>query len=123
MAKILIIDDDSEISGLLSKLLQRKKYDVIAVNRGAEGVAKFNEGGIDLVITDIVMPDIGGLEVIRLLKNTKNTVKIIAMSGGALINSGTYLTMAKQLGAKYAFNKPFDLNEFMNAINSLLTEG
>jgi DNA-binding response OmpR family regulator len=120
MAKILIIDDDNEIVGLLAKLLQRKNYEVLVANRGADGVAIFNSDEIDLVITDIVMPDIGGLEVIRLLKNANSDAKIIAMSGGALINSGTYLTMAKQLGAKFAFQKPFDLNEFMNAINSVL---
>ncbi len=120
MAKILIIDDDNDIAGLLTKLLKRKNFDVLVANSGADGISIFNKGEIDLVVTDIVMPDIGGLEVIRILKNTDKNVKIIAMSGGALINSGTYLTMAKQLGAKYAFQKPFDLNEFMTAIISML---
>jgi len=120
MAKILIIDDDPEITGLLSKLLSRKNYDVKTVNKGLDGVAEYSKDNYNVVITDIVMPDIGGLEVIRLIKNTDKKANIIAMSGGALINSGTYLTMAKQLGAKYVFSKPFDLNEFINAITNLL---
>jgi len=120
MSKILIVDDDPEISGLLYKLLSRKNYEVFVASSGADAILIYNANPIDLIITDIVMPEIGGLEVIRIVRGMNETLPIIAMSGGALINSGTYLTMAKQLGAKYAFQKPFDLNEFSMAVKSLI---
>jgi CheY-like chemotaxis protein len=74
----------------------------------------------DLVITDIVMPEKEGLETIIHIHKNNPAVPIIAVSGGARIEPGSYLDIAKQLGAKYTFTKPINRSELIAAIKACL---
>ena len=75
----------------------------------------------DLVITDIVMPENDGLEVIIALRCNYPETKVIAMSGGGYVNSRDYLLMAKELGASMALSKPFEYNILQSEIRRLLS--
>lgn len=86
MARVLIVDDESSIRGLLRQAFEMNGFEVVEASNGTEAVRTFGEGGIDLVITDIIMPDKEGLESIMDLKEIDPDVKIIAMSGGGRLS-------------------------------------
>lgn len=121
MAKILIVDDDREILGMLKRLLERNNHEVIEAVNGTEAIKLYRKNPADLIITDIVMPEIGGLEILRVLQGEYPNLKLIAISGGALIGPGTYLKMAKQLGAIKTFTKPFNIKDLQETVNEALT--
>ncbi len=122
MKKILIIDDEEKILEMLSAMLGKEGYDVIVALDGDEGLRLYRETGADLVITDIVMPEKQGLEIIHVLKKEFPGVKIIAMSGGSYIEPEPYLDLAEDLGVEYTFAKPFDTVEFLDAVRTVLDE-
>jgi YesN/AraC family two-component response regulator len=122
MAKILVIDDETPIAIMVKRMLEKVGHEVeIAIN-GNEGLTIFEKFHPDLLITDIVMPEKEGLELIFELRKKNPELKIIAISGGGRFQYEGYLTSAKHLGANMVFQKPFDHKEFMKSINDLLNE-
>jgi YesN/AraC family two-component response regulator len=120
MASILIIDDDAQILKMLRQILERESYDVTEASNGKEGLRLYRENPADLVITDIIMPEKEGIEIIIELKRDYPDVKIIAISGGGRINPEDYLNIAKKLGAHRIFAKPVERKELLNAVRELL---
>jgi CheY-like chemotaxis protein len=121
MARILLIDDDDSFRTMLRLTLVHFGYTVIEARNGKEGLALFKEANADLVITDIVMPEKEGLEVLMELRRKQPPpVKIIAISGGARVNIADNLRMAKLLGAAKVLTKPFSNEALIAAINELL---
>jgi CheY-like chemotaxis protein len=120
MASILIIDDDLEILQVYSEILEREGYDVLAASDGREGMRLCRNRHVDLVITDIIMPEKEGLETIIELRRDLPHVKIIAMSGGGQIGAGQYLPLAEKLGAQHTLDKPFTAVELLEAISEVL---
>ncbi len=120
MTHILIIDDDEQILTMLSQVLAKEGYEITTAIDGRQGIELYKEIRADLVITDIVMPDMEGLEAIRKLRKENNDIKIIALSGGGFVDPDEYLKIAKQFGAKYAFAKPVDLKKLKTTIKELL---
>ena len=94
MAKILVIDDDPSILTMLKKMLEREGYEVDTACNGSEGLDKIEDSPPDLLITDIVMPEKEGMELIFHLRRKKPELKIIAISGGGRFNYEGYLTSA-----------------------------
>ena len=80
----------------------------------------YKDEDIDIVLTDIVMPDMEGIETIRELRKINPDVKIIAFSGGGSLSPDSYLKIAASMGANYTFTKPFDLNELKETVKKLL---
>ncbi|MBN2011211.1 response regulator [candidate division KSB1 bacterium] len=119
-ARILVIDDDMEIRDMITSLLERADYDVIAAENGKEGMKQFSSKPTDLVITDIVMPEKEGIETIQELRGKYPNVKIIAISGGGRISANDWLKLAQAFGADIILSKPFRPNELLEAISSLL---
>lgn len=119
MAKILVIDDDPRIAELLLQILKSEKHDVIKALDGCEAEKKFKEFKPEIVITDIVMPEKEGTELIMLFKKMVPGIKIIAISGGGIIGPKSYLEVAKKIGANYTFTKPFNIDDIIKAINDL----
>jgi DNA-binding NtrC family response regulator len=120
MAQILIIDDEVTIRDLLIKILEREGYETMNASNGKEGVKLYRENPVDLVITDLIMPEKEGIETIMELRRDFRDVKIIAMSGGGKIDPETYLQIAKTLGAIETLAKPFDLKKVLKTVQELL---
>jgi len=122
MACILIIDDEPSIRELLSAMFTLEGYDVVEAADGDKGMRLLREKPSELVITDLIMPDKEGIEIIIELRRDFPDVKIIAMSGGGVIEAEDYLHMAKRLGAHRIFKKPFRITEMLKAVKELLNQ-
>ncbi len=120
MAKILIIDDSVDFRRMLNRLLTREKYQVVEASNGDEGLAAYHQDQIDLVITDIFMPDKDGLETVMELRNINPDVKIIAVSGGGTKVKLNYLPQIEDFGVQKTFEKPFVNDELLVAVRELL---
>ncbi len=118
MKRILIIEDNEQVRGLLSKTLKREGYEVTEASDGKAGMKAFIENPVQLVVTDIFMPEKDGLEVIRELKRDFPGVNIIAMSGDGF-QPEIYLYAACKLGVNRIFLKPVEQKKFVEAVNEL----
>ncbi|MBK7132704.1 MAG: response regulator [Bacteroidales bacterium] len=121
MPGILIVEDDKELREMLKVSLIRHKYSVLEATDGKDAISHFKPSIIDLVVTDLIMPEEDGLKVIMKLRELKPQLKIIAISGGGKAGPGSYLKLAKALGADAVFSKPFSINDLVSKIESLLT--
>lgn len=122
MSRILIIDDDHHILIMTKKMLERAGFEVELASNGNEGLELFKMMPIDLVITDIIMPEKEGLETIRAMKRLRADLKIIAMSGGGKISSNNYLDTAKIFGATRGLGKPFSQKQMVSTVHELLSD-
>ena len=120
MTRILIIDDDVQILKMLKRALEGEDYEVIEAADGNQGLKLYREDPTDLVITDIIMPEKEGVELIMELRNESPDVKIIAISGGGRLDPAQHLRIAKAAGAQYAFIKPVERKELLQAVGELL---
>jgi CheY-like chemotaxis protein len=109
MARILVIDDDEPVRTTVRETLEHFGHTVIEARNGTEGLALFSHAHADLVITDIVMPEKDGLEVLRELRSMRPSVKIIAISGAGRDRGAVYLNTAKLMGAATVLPKPLHL--------------
>ena len=114
MARILVIDDDELIRSLLRIALEGAGHEVLEASNGRLGLELYREKSADLIITDIAMPEMNGLEMmLDLTKNFLNA-KVIAISG--VLESEGQLKVARLLGARQTFQKPFDMRKLLGAI-------
>jgi len=120
MFSILLVEDDDQLRTLLKSLLTSSGYEVSEALNGTGALAMYARNRFDLVITDLVMPDIDGLEVIMELLRRDKSAKIIAISGGGINRGVEYLKIAQKLGAKLTLSKPFGNEEFLAAVSLLL---
>ena len=121
MSNILVVDDDAAMRDLLSDILETEGYKIFTAETGIEASAIYESNNIDLIITDLVMPKKGGIELIMELKKRDPDIKVIAISGG----SGTtgrfdYLPVAKLLGATEIIAKPFQIAEIRAQVAKML---
>ena len=122
MAKILVLDDEAAILLMIKKMLERAGHEVDVALNGSDGMELFEKNKFDLLITDIIMPQKDGLEVVLELRKKYPDLKIIAISGGGRIHPEGYLPSAKHFGADLIFQKPLVQKEFLLAVSSLLKE-
>jgi CheY-like chemotaxis protein len=120
MARILLIEDNDAIRTLLRENLELAGHTVIEARDGNEGLDLFRRAGADLVVTDIVMPEREGLEVLRALRTSHPSLKVIAISGGGQGSGAAYLDAARLLGAAKVLLKPFPTAVLLAAIDELL---
>jgi CheY-like chemotaxis protein len=120
-AKILVIDDEEAVVRVLTQLLERAGYEVASTQSAKDGFWIQRENSADLIIMDIFMPDVNGLEAIQRLKKTYPDTPIFAISGGSTMAGRDCLELAQEKGADYAFRKPFKAAEFVAAIGDALT--
>jgi len=117
MVEILIIDDESQIRRLISRILRGAGHSVREAENGSEGLRLFEERRPALVVTDIVMPETEGIEMIRTMHRAAPEMPILAVSGGS---SPVYLRAATELGAMAALEKPFFPDQLLAAVTKLL---
>jgi len=121
MSRLILVEDDPQVRGMLSETLQQEGYEVVEAANGKEAVAIYRQKPADLVITDIIMPEQDGVETIHALRREFPEVKVIAISGGSANIRGDYLLgTANALGAVKTFNKPVDMNELLETVKEVL---
>ena len=120
MHTILIVEDDESYRSMLTYALEAEGYKVFVAPGGLEAKNILQVLMPDLIITDIIMEDMNGFEVMIHAKEQYPKVKVIAISGGGSIGPEEYLKVAKRLGAELSIMKPFSLEEITNAVSSLL---
>lgn len=120
MARILLIDDDDAVREMLRLMLLQLGHSIVEAKDGQEGLDLFHPADPDLVMTDLVMPGMGGLEVVQRLRSQRPDLKILAMSGGGPPGSGSCLKAATAAGASAVLAKPFPYDGLAAALRNLL---
>lgn len=120
MARVLVVDDEPRVVGVLKRYLERIGYEVATAANGHEALAAVEQGTIDVMLTDINMPDMNGIEVLNHLRQKGLSVAVIAMSGGGLLSKEMLLATAGTLGAVATLTKPFDLEELKATLEDVL---
>lgn len=120
MKKLLVIDDDEQFREFMRDALTDQGYEVILADNGSEGMRSATELSPDLVITDIVMPEKEGVEVLMELRTNDKNLPVIAMSGYNKGNADSYLKIAQKLGASAVLSKPFTISELIVEIEKSL---
>ncbi len=120
MTTILIIDDEKPIRDLLRTSLEILGHKIIEATDGKEAFDILQSSSPTLVIADIFMPKIDGLEFIRNAKSQNSHLKIIATSGGFPMKDVDVLKVAKRLGATHTLQKPFDVYALTTIVQNLL---
>lgn len=116
---ILLVDDEEPFRSVIKQILSKAGYDVMEAANGVEAVHRFYEKPADMIITDIIMPEMEGLETIIELKRAHPYVKLIVMSGGGWYGTDIDFDIAKKLGAR-TLDKPFALQELLDVVGELL---
>jgi two-component system KDP operon response regulator KdpE len=121
MAHILVIDDDTKVRSALKKTLSAQGHDVSEAADGAAAVRLIEEESIDLVITDMHMPNMDGIEIVTYLREREDCPKILAISGGWSARAGEEVLLdAKLLGADQILPKPFTFQKLQHTVETLL---
>jgi CheY-like chemotaxis protein len=119
-AAVLVVDDDEVMRDLLKRVLERSGYAVVTARDGRDGVERFHDQEVDLAITDMVMPVMDGLEMIRALVAAQPNIRIIAVSG--VDDWDNYLKTARSLGAKAVLRKPVSSADLVSTVRRVLTD-
>lgn len=109
--KVLVIDDDTIVRRALCAGLAKLGYPTAEAPTAEAGLAEFKKEKPEIVITDVVMPEKNGLQLITEIRALNPKVKIIAMSGGGKANNGEFFDFATELGAAATLAKPFELED------------
>ncbi|MBF0307912.1 MAG: response regulator [Magnetococcales bacterium] len=123
-SRVLIIEDDRAIRQLLHDILEGAGYVVVEAKNGREGLHLFQKHPCDLVLTDILMPEVDGVGVIREMRSHHPGVPIVALSGGGMtVTAETSLQVARKLGVNRTLSKPFAIAQVLDVVADLLAEG
>ena len=114
MATILIIDDEEFVRVLLRSALEAVGYEIMEAANGRIGLELYRQRQADLVITDILMPELNGLDMLLELTREFLHAKVIAISGAG--GEQNVLDVAKLLGARRTFQKPFNMPQLLDAV-------
>jgi DNA-binding NtrC family response regulator len=120
MARILVVDDNENIRETLSEILALHNYEVSVAGDGKEAMEIIKRGVPDLLITDLIMPEKGGIAVIKESRKKNPELKIIAISGGWVGRKEEFLKAAQDAGAVRVFAKPVNWNELKKAVEEVL---
>jgi CheY-like chemotaxis protein len=119
MKRILVVDDNMMMRKLITGLFSSKEYELSEACNGIEGLIRMQQAPFDLVITDILMPGMEGIELISRIKKEYPGMKIVAISG----SKPYYLSLAKKMGTDGIFTKPLNKMAFLHQIHRILNTG
>lgn len=122
MAKILVIEDDEALRALMSRALKSKGHEVVVARDGGEGLAVWERERPDVVVTDLYMPNVDGIEAIMAFRAREPLLPIVAVSGGDSRASFLALDSAGDLGATVVLAKPFFPDQLYDAVARALAK-
>ncbi len=120
MARILIIDDQPAVLRALRRTLERAGHEVSQAGDGKTALRHFAGNPTDLVISDIYMPEMDGIEFLLSLREAERDLPVIVTSGGGAASAHHLLTDAGYLGATATIAKPFKIDELLELVRSVL---
>ena len=118
--KILVIEDDQQLQAFVEEFLEEHDFEVLLANNGNEGLEVIQNNELDLILTDLLMPEKDGVRVISEVKSQYSHIPVIAMSGGQSVFSPVFLEAAATLGAAKTITKPFRNEELLQSINECI---
>lgn len=121
MSYILIVDDDDDVRRALRRILELDGHVVVSCADGHEALRALSAGRSDLVITDMYMPEMDGIEFLTRLREQDAELPVLAVSGGSVAPADFVLEDAAQLGANAVLAKPYDMEEMRTTVRGLLT--
>lgn len=122
MARILIVDDNPQMRHVLGEVLSCEGHDVTLAENGVEALERYKGEPAELVITDIYMPEMDGIELLIRIQHAFPEARVMAISGGGYVAKHPLLDDARLLGAVEALSKPFRHEEFINAVERALDQ-
>lgn len=122
LCDILIVDDDPILCSTLINFMKRCGYTAQSAKDGRVAIRMLEQGHVQLVITDLFMPEVDGFELIRHLRKVFPRSKILAMTGDGLSDLRPFMTAARHLGGLHTLAKPFSLDEMAGAVRKALGE-
>ncbi len=120
MARILVVDDDERIRALIRRGLKKLGHEVVEAGDGAAALERLRADPVDLLITDLYMPGMEGLELIQKARAAWPELDIIAISGGTADTKFDFLPVAESLGADAILPKPLDLGRLRTLVDARL---
>lgn len=116
MARILIVDDEASDRLIEETILTEAGHEVLSAADGEDALRRYLDSGIDVVVTDLQMPDVHGFELISILRSMQPGPPVIAVSG----KGDLQLHMARELGASVTLKKPVDPERLLRAVEAVL---
>jgi CheY-like chemotaxis protein len=116
VARLLVVDDDEGDRTVLKTILERAEHQVWEAKDGAEALSQFQGNEIEVVITDLQMDNVHGLELITILRDLRPRPGIIAISG----TGESQLDMARMMGASHTIQKPVRADQLLDAVADLM---
>ena len=113
---ILVVDDEENVSKLLQKILMKEGYIAHRASNGEEALEIFESTQVDMVISDIKMPGISGIELLRRIKSIDTSITFIMITAFATLETAIY---ALKMGARDYITKPFDLDEVLSSVRKI----
>ncbi len=123
MAHILVIDDDPVLRRVITLALEAVGHSVLRCENGRKAIDFLTHDRADLLITDIIMPEMDGVETVRAARRLQPHLPILAISGGGSFDPGDYLGMARAFGATDVLPKPFHPADLVAHVAKLLGAG
>ena len=120
MSTILIIDDDAQLNLMLKSALELKGYTVDTACNGKKAKSLYQKNTYDVIITDIIMPEGDGFEVVLDLRRMGMSDRTIAISGGGRTSDEDYLATAQHFDVAAIFSKPLDLQQLRNKVDEII---
>ncbi len=122
LKNILLVDDEESIRKMVRAVLGEKEYAFTEASNGVEALEMMETQSFDLILTDVIMPDCDGIELVMSVRKKLPDIKVIVMSGGGRVRADHYLNLAEKLGAARVFEKPFNTAELRETVSELLSE-
>jgi CheY-like chemotaxis protein len=119
VSEILLIDDDDLLRRFIVALLEKRQYSVQSTDSGEAGIKLAAQSAFDLVITDMGLPGVSGLETVKQIRQHRRDIKILAISGSGS-SKGDALDDALRSGADAVLTKPFEPVEFLTLVAALV---
>jgi CheY-like chemotaxis protein len=133
MHDVLVVDDEVDVRDAIKRVLERAGYSVRSTDNGSAALDELRRLQADVVITDIIMPKMNGVEAIESIRKAFPAVRVIAISGGGnfgitayqpnAITTSAYLAAAERAGAHLILTKPFESKDLIQAVEQVLGVG